>query len=82
MKSATPLVCDALIDCVGNARPPTISELRVVAERIWSESRDTRSIFRWGDLPPTAPERVSAFRAARVALCGNTETDPSHSLTE
>lgn len=71
MRSATPLICDAVIDCVGTARSPTVSELNFVAERIWIESGDSRSIARWSDFPPTAPERVGALRAAHMALCGD-----------
>lgn len=71
MRSATPLICDAVVDCVGSARSPTAVELHIVAERIWSESHDTRSVFRWSDLPLADPERAGAFRAAHVALCGD-----------
>lgn len=75
MKSTTPLVCDEVIDCMSAARFPTVPELYIVAERIWTDCEGSRSAFAWGELPTEAPERATALRAAHMALCGSEPDD-------
>jgi len=70
MRSINPLFAEAVIDCVATDRPPTVQELFQVAQRIWTDGAANRSAFRWGCLPSTDPEKLTALRAAQVALLG------------
>lgn len=51
MKSATPLICDELVDCISAARLPTAAEIHTVAQRIWTDCEGSRSVFASGELP-------------------------------
>ena len=71
MKSINSLFENAVIDCIATGRGPSITELVIVAERIWVDGASDRSAFRWGCLPPTHSEKLFALRAAQVALLGS-----------
>lgn len=71
MRSINALFDDAVIDCVATDRAPTVQELFHVAERIWAEGGADRLAFRWVCLAPTDPDRLTALRAAQVALVGS-----------
>lgn len=71
MKSATPTICDEVVDCIGGNRIPSDPELFIVAERIWSDCNGSRSAFAWGDLSDDASERTMAIRAAEMAMIGS-----------
>lgn len=68
MKSTTTLICDEVVDCIGVARAPTVPELYAVAERIWTDCKGARSAFAWGELPADAADRMTALRAAHLAV--------------
>lgn len=70
MKSATPLLCDKLVECVSGTRLPTAPELDSVAERIWSDCRGPRSIVVWATFPAKRPSG-RPLCAAHMALCGS-----------
>lgn len=71
MFSASPLVPDQVIDCVSTGRIPTPTDLDTVAARMWREGAPNRSAFAWGELSPTATDRIAAMRSAIVALQGS-----------
>lgn len=84
MRSISPLFDDAVIDCVATDRAPTVQELFHVAERIWEDGAVDRSVFRWGRLAATDPDKLMALRAAQVALLGvltdqSTQNPPTYS---
>ena len=71
VKSASPLVADELVTCVGTGTPATCDQLTHLAARIWAESARHRSTFSWGELPTGAADRVFAMRSAALALNGD-----------
>ncbi|MGY2737282.1 hypothetical protein ACVWYO_005015 [Sphingomonas sp. UYP23] len=71
MHSINPLFDNAVIDCVGSNRAPTVQELFHVAERIWTDGASDRSAIRWGRLAPTDPAKLMSLRAAQAALLGS-----------
>ena len=71
MFSASPLVPDQLVDCIATGREPTAADLDSVAARMWREGARDRSAFSWGELSPTAADRIVAMRAAVLALEGS-----------
>ena len=66
--SMSPMIIDEVVDCMSEAKNPTVQDLFSVAQRIWSEGAPNRSAFAWGTLP--VADRAYALRAARLALCG------------
>ncbi len=46
-RSTSPLFMDAVIDCVGEGRAPTLEEMLIVAQRIWSDGAVSRTAFSW-----------------------------------
>lgn len=71
MVSASPLVPDQLVDCVSTGRSPTVADLDNVAARMWCDGAANRSAFSWGELSPTATDRIVAMRSVAVALQGS-----------
>lgn len=71
MFSASSLVPDQIVDCVSTGRLPTEADLDDVAARMWREGARNRSAFSWGELSPTAQDRVVAMRSAVLALQGS-----------
>lgn len=71
MSSASSLVADQIIDCVSTGRPPTADDLNNVAARMWREGARNRSAFSWGELSPSATDRIVAMRSAVLALQGS-----------
>ncbi|MEG3084607.1 hypothetical protein U1707_13220 [Sphingomonas sp. PB2P12] len=71
MLSACSLVPDQLVDCMSTGRSPTAADLDDVAARMWREGARTRSAFSWGELSPTAADRILAMRSAALALEGS-----------
>ncbi|MGW8280009.1 hypothetical protein ACWGK7_10995 [Sphingomonas aurantiaca] len=71
MFSASPLVPDQIVDCVSTGRLPTTADLDSVAARMWREGAADRSAFSWGQLSPTATDRIVALRSAVLALQGS-----------
>jgi hypothetical protein len=69
--SFSPLMPDALIDCVATGREPSAVELVELADRVWSEAADRRSAFDWDGRPTRTMDRVIALRAARLAFRGS-----------
>jgi len=69
--STSPLFADAVIDCMGEARTPTLEELMIVAQRIWSDGAASRSAFSWGELSASSSDRLGSMRAAGLALHGS-----------
>lgn len=69
--SNSPLMPDQLIDCMASGRDPTVQELFVIAERIWTDGAAGRSAFSWGCLPPNSHDRQNALRGAHLALTGS-----------
>ena len=69
--SLNALFSTEVVDCMSEARPPSVRELFLVAQRIWSEGAPDRSAFSWGRLDPVSADRIFALRAAQVALCGS-----------
>jgi hypothetical protein len=68
--SKSPLFPSEIVECLSDGRGPSVAELFSVAERIWVDVGPDRSAFDWGQLPPAAPDRLSAVRAALFALSG------------
>ncbi len=71
MSRASSLVAQQIIDCVSTGRSPTAVDLYNVAARMWREGVRDRSAFSWGELSPTATDRIVAMRAAVLALEGS-----------
>lgn len=69
--SISPLMPDQVIDCMASGRNPTVQELFVIAERIWTDGASGRSAFSWGRLPPNSDDRRNALRGAQLALTGS-----------
>jgi hypothetical protein len=72
--SFSPLFADEVVRCMGEGRDPSIQELGRVAERIWTDGGANRSAFGWRHLSPASLARLSALRAAQLALCGVSES--------
>lgn len=70
MYSPPATIAPEIIACIAEGRLPTMRELRRVAERIRSELRGARSVFRWGRAMPERIERRLMLRAALAALAG------------
>ncbi|SFN85264.1 hypothetical protein [Sphingomonas sp. OK281] len=70
-RSTSPLFVDAVIDCMGEGRAPTLEELLLVAQRIWSDGAASRSAFSWNSLSVSSPDRLCSMRAADLALHGS-----------
>ena len=66
----SPLFATEVVDCVKEGRAPSVHELFVVAERIWSDGGANRSAFAWNEMPRSSAVRLDAMRAAQLALCG------------
>ncbi|MFT6570626.1 MAG: hypothetical protein ACJAWY_002347, partial [Sphingomonas echinoides] len=59
--SLNALFSTEVVDCVSEARSPSVQELFVVAQRIWSEGAPDRSAFSWGRLDPVSADRIFAL---------------------
>lgn len=59
-----------LIDCISEARAPTVFELDELAARIWTDGGAARSAFSWARLEPGSIDRVEALRLAIAAVNG------------
>lgn len=68
--SASPLVADALVDCIATGRDPTIHDLFALAQRMWVEGAPNRSAFAWDRLASDGSDRLIAMRWAHAALSG------------
>lgn len=66
-KPAAPAI---LIDCIGEARAPTVFELDEVAAQIWTDGGADRSAFSWARLESGSTDRVEALRLAIAAVNG------------
>lgn len=71
MRSFSPLMLDALVDCVATGREPTVHELAQLADRVWSDASSRKSAFSWSDSSSLKIDRVIAFRAALLAFRGS-----------
>lgn len=69
--SASP-VPSQILECVGTGRAPTAHDVLDVAERIWLDGAHDRSAFAWTKMASDSEERLTAIRAARMALAGST----------
>jgi len=63
-------IAPEVIDCIAEAREPSVAELCRVAALIWSDIRGTRSAFAWGELAADSSERLLSLKAAHIALTG------------
>ena len=72
-RSHNPLFAHEVIECVSEGRDPTTPELFRLAERIWRDGAAERSVFAWGQLASSDPERLSSLRAAVAAAIGTGE---------
>jgi hypothetical protein len=70
VKSATSLVADELVECVGQGAIATCAQLLQLAARIWLEAIRDRSAGTWAELANEAPDRLFALRSAALALNG------------
>ena len=68
--STSPLVADALVDCIATGRDPTIHDLLALAQRMWMEGAPNRSAFAWNRLASDGGDRLLALRGAHAALSG------------
>jgi hypothetical protein len=74
MISVSPLIASEMVDCMAEGRDPTVHELFIVAGRIWVDGSAHRSAFAWGHLAAASTDRVMALRAAKLALCGDSDS--------
>lgn len=70
MPDDKPAVPAILIDCIGEARAPTVFELDELAAQIWTDGGADRSAFSWARLEPGSTDRVTALRLAIAAMSG------------
>ncbi|QJU59954.1 hypothetical protein HL653_21370 [Sphingomonas sp. AP4-R1] len=63
-------ISEALIRCVSNGLSASDREIDALASRIWTESAPFRSALAWTMLEISSSERLTALRAATIALNG------------
>jgi hypothetical protein len=65
---------EALIRCVSKGLSASDREIDSLTKRIWTEVAPFRSGLAWTMLEPSSSERLTALRAATIALNGYAST--------
>ena len=60
-----------LIECVAKARMPDITDLDLMAQKIWSDIQGLKDDHSWNELSTESPEREYMYHYAKLALMGN-----------